>query len=297
MERVALALLQDRLSTNGSFILCDAMAEGFPIRHASRGFVDLFGYCPAECLGRKCGDLVSRPSFCDGDVAAAAHAVGMSLSDAEAAVLVQTRFAAQEVRSMAKGTSDGPAFCLALNRTKDGHIFVNEILMFIMHHPVVGWPYSIGLQRDVSSSVSVGEMLRAVDDEKLLALTASRRAVAEEHVQGLGMQADCAVEFFHNKALEMWEDIMRTSSVSSGQLKVQSLSEAPSTALSSGASTIEEFVNSTNGSDIGEEVVCLHVKARANMKVASFGGFSLSQLIASAACGSAWAAVQLTAVA
>jgi len=288
MDRVAFALLQDRLSTHGSFILCDAMADGFPIRHVSRGFVDLFGYRPAECLGKKCGHLVAGSSFRGRDLAAAASSAGISVADAEAAVAVQTRIAAQEVTNMAKGMSDGPAFCLALNRTKDGNLFVCEIVMFMMHHPDVGWPYSIGLQRDVSSSVSVGEMLRAGDDEKLLVLAATHRAVVDKHVQCLNMQADFTVEYFHSKSLEMWEDMMRMVSVSAGELKVQSLSEAPSTALSSGATTVQEFVNSTTGSDIG---------VHTNMKVSAFAGFSLSQLIASAACGSAWVAVQQAAVA
>jgi len=288
MDRVAFALLQDRLSTHGSFILCDAMADGFPIRHASRGFVDLFGYCPVECLGKKCGDLVGGPSFRGADLAAAAFSAGVTVADAEAAVAVQTRIAAHEVRNMAKSMCDRPAFCLALNRTKNGTLFVCEIVMLMMHHPVVGWPYSIGLQRDVSSSVSVGEMLRAGGDEKLLALTATHRAVVDKHVQCLNMQAGCTVEYFHNKSMEMWEDMMRMISVSAGELKVQSLSEAPSTALSSGASTVEEFVNSTTGSDIG---------AHTSMKVPAFAGFSLPQLIASAACGSAWVAVQQAAAA
>merc|ERR550532_691356 len=147
-----------------------------------------------------------------------------------------------------------------------------------MNHPVVGWPYSIGLQRDVSSKVSVEKLLRAGDDETLLALSAAHRANVDKHVQCLDMQADSTVEYFHSKSMEMWEEMMRMISVSVGELKVQSLSEAPSTALSSGASTVQEFVNSTTGSDIG---------AHTNLKVSAFAGFSLSRLIASAACGSA----------
>ena len=51
-------LAQDRLSTGGNFILCDASADRYPIRYASQGFGDLFGFAPGECLGKNCGDLV-----------------------------------------------------------------------------------------------------------------------------------------------------------------------------------------------------------------------------------------------
>eukprot|EP00406_Dinophysis_acuminata_P078863 CAMPEP_0179266604 /NCGR_PEP_ID=MMETSP0797-20121207/29501_1 /TAXON_ID=47934 /ORGANISM="Dinophysis acuminata, Strain DAEP01" /LENGTH=43 /DNA_ID= /DNA_START= /DNA_END= /DNA_ORIENTATION= len=43
MQSTQYALLQDHLSTNGSFILCDTNAQGFPMLYASQGFVDLFG--------------------------------------------------------------------------------------------------------------------------------------------------------------------------------------------------------------------------------------------------------------
>ena len=56
-------LAQDRLSTGGNFVLCDAWADRCPIRYASSGFEDLFGYSKSECLGKNCGDLIGKPAI------------------------------------------------------------------------------------------------------------------------------------------------------------------------------------------------------------------------------------------
>lgn len=58
----AFLLLQDRLSTKCSFLICsgdDVNEEGYIISNASPGFVDLFGYPASECVGMRC-----RPFRC-----------------------------------------------------------------------------------------------------------------------------------------------------------------------------------------------------------------------------------------
>ena len=81
-------LAQDRLSTGGNFILCDACADRCPIRYASLGFEDLFGYRKSECLGKNCGDLVGRPAILvrDPGLTRVAEASGLAPKQVAAAI-------------------------------------------------------------------------------------------------------------------------------------------------------------------------------------------------------------------
>mmetsp|Transcript_86185 Transcript_86185/g.257255 ORF Transcript_86185/g.257255 Transcript_86185/m.257255 type:complete len:381 (+) Transcript_86185:136-1278(+) len=263
MERVAYALMQDRLSTAGSFILCDGMAEGFPIRYASRGFVDLFSYNAAECIGEKCGALVAAQSITSTDIEKASAACGLSATDVRTAIGVHTEQIIQECRQIMAKKGQHISFSLALNRTKTGRLFVCEILMLAMEHPVVGWPYTIGLQRDVTRQVSVKELLQATSREALAALIERQEGPVKERIESLRLNTDATNGYFHSKSVDMWEDMMRMVMASKGDLKVQDLSSGSVTLSTADGTSWEDEASS--GYDVASTVadalpVCLHVK-------------------------------------
>lgn len=265
MEAVAFALMQDRLSTEGSFILCDAMAEGFPIRYASRGFVELFGYNKMECNGKKCGVLVGGPSITAHDFAVVAKTNGLSPDEVKEANDFLNNRARAECEAMMAKPGERMGFILALNRKKSGQLFVCEVLMFVMEHPVVGWPYSIGLQRDVTAEVPVGTLLLAASEARFPALARSREAPARERVATLRMEEGPTREFFHSKSLEMWEEMMRMVSEAQGDLKVEALGNSTvALSTSAGSEVLEEDLESSAPTTFvppeASQRVCLHVR-------------------------------------
>jgi len=49
------------LSAEGTFLMGDVQAPGFPIPYASTGFEQTCGYLPADIVGKKCGEVIGGP--------------------------------------------------------------------------------------------------------------------------------------------------------------------------------------------------------------------------------------------
>jgi len=229
---------QDRLSTQGSFILCDMKTTGFPIRYASQGFVDLFEYSAAECAGAKCGALVGAPSILEDptSLAQAAATADMSLGAVQEVLGQLTGYAAGECKSMVAAPETRRSFALLVNRKKSGKLFVCELTMLVQRHPALGWSYSVGLQSDITREVSVGQLLRAQASTGGYAkLIASREQAMQNQLEVLGMQQDDVIEYLNEKAGEMWHDLMvdMSSTLMSPTKGTQWLASGPTTAGSS----------------------------------------------------------------
>jgi len=202
--------MQDRLSSGGSFLLCDCKAIGFPIRYASMGFSDLFGYAPAECTGRKCGDLVAEAAIRahDPELRALAAVAEMGAAEVDIALKAMTRFAAQDCRAMMASPNDGMGAALILNRSKKGKLKVIELVMLVCRHPRCGWPYSVGLQTDITKEVSVNTLLRALVDGNYTALLRQQEPGLQGRLRTLDIRSADAQRYLDSKASEMWESLL-----------------------------------------------------------------------------------------
>jgi hypothetical protein len=229
MNSMPYILMQDRLSTGGSFILCDANATGFPIRYASQGFVDLFEYKASECLGKKCGDLVGGP--CIRDVTDL-EIQGHSKDSVITSVNFLTEYAANECRLMMENPDQTSAFALVLNRKKSGRLFVCELVMMAHRHPTLGWSYCVGLQRDVTDVVSISSLLDAVSSAKYKELVEHTRKTMLDRVTSLGLRGTDAVLYLHEKASEMWQALMVQPWTSTSKLSSNSLTRFTDTTAS-----------------------------------------------------------------
>mmetsp|Transcript_50491 Transcript_50491/g.130066 ORF Transcript_50491/g.130066 Transcript_50491/m.130066 type:complete len:905 (+) Transcript_50491:74-2788(+) len=207
MQTLPYILMQDRLSTGGSFILCDANAQGFPIRYASQGFVELFGFPASECVGRKCGDLVAAPIAQDPDGAGLASGAGLSQAQVAQGLKFLTEFASEEVQKMIANPTEHVAFAMVLNRGKNREVFVCELVMHSHHHPAFGWSYCVGLQRDATKEVSVAKLLHAAVHGGYAELIKNHEVAMRERVARLGVFTDQAVHYLHEKAGEMWQTL------------------------------------------------------------------------------------------
>jgi hypothetical protein len=211
----AYIMMQDRLSTGGSFILCDGNANGFPISYASAGFCDLFGYPAAECKGVKCGDLVADKSILanDPELERTAKIAGLSPEAVRAGLSLMTAYTGNECKQIMEEAGK-VSFSLVLNRRKNGELFVNELVMMTHRYPSLGWSYFVGFQRDISGEIPLTQLLQAASSRQdYLALVHKRDVHVVEHVRRLGVQGDDAVQYLHEKASEAWVDKFLMSQV------------------------------------------------------------------------------------
>jgi len=99
-------------------------------------------------------------------------------------------------------------FSLVLNKTKKGKIFVCELVMHAHQHPTFGWSYCVGLQSDVTKEVSVAELIHAALHGGYDELVKSQRAFMQRRVANLGLSSAQGVRYLHEKAGEMWRNLM-----------------------------------------------------------------------------------------
>jgi len=199
-------LMQDRLSTAGTFNICDTNAAGFPMLYASQGFVDLFGYTAAECTGKPCGSLVAAPSIRkhDPELRGCADSVGMAPQDVAEGLAILTRHTRNEVDLLMECPGEYAAHVQVLNRKKSGHIFVCEVIMLAYSHPTCGWKFTVGLQRDITDEVSVRSLLTRALDGEYIALYNSRQGAVNELLATLNIGTDVVSRYLEEKAREGW---------------------------------------------------------------------------------------------
>lgn len=174
-------LVHDRVSTACSFALCDPATKGFPVCYASQGFRDLFPYVAGENL---------CPAF-------------SVLSPTALGFL--GRYTGEMWRRVAEGELPS-GYALALGARADESLFVYEVAAFLLRHPTHGWPYLVGLHRDVSHEVSPAQLLRcALAPPDYEGLLRSRQATLERWLAEQGIGGARVTRHFHEKAEEVWD--------------------------------------------------------------------------------------------
>ncbi|CAE8638237.1 unnamed protein product, partial [Polarella glacialis] len=156
MPSWAFILLQDRLSTDGSFMLGDADVthEGYVMRFVSPGFAELYGYLPSECVGLRCCACMALQTE---DFLHLAKTVDMELQMVKDSIHCIQAYVVQE--AIREQTDSTPGFALLLERNKDGSLIVCEVMVSTQTHPANGWRYSLCLQ--TRSDVSIIQILEA----------------------------------------------------------------------------------------------------------------------------------------
>jgi len=197
----------DGLTDECSIVLCDSNARGFPILHASRGFEELFGYKKEEYAGLNCGELIGSQcilSSCQTLLDAAA-AAGLDAAAAVQGIQRLKEQAAQTVRKAHKQQEQIVGPVLLINRKKHGDLFVCEMSLQFTRHPLLGWPYAVAIQQDISNQLSVASLLKAAaaDYVDVSALDAPDALKTVEH---LGRRE--TVEHVHFTMGLVWQDIL-----------------------------------------------------------------------------------------
>lgn len=150
-----------------SYVICDSKAKGFPIRHVSKGFQELFGYDASECVGMRCGEMIGGAGLLNHKPGMAmlnkvASDLGLSEEQANAGIKRMTQAAEEAVQTVNQGGSSPSV--LLINTRKNGELFVCEMSLCKNQHPTMGWHYHAGIQRDVSDRISVERLLQAASE-------------------------------------------------------------------------------------------------------------------------------------
>jgi hypothetical protein len=195
-------LQEDALSENCSFVLCDAIEFGFPLAYVSRGFVELMEYSREDCIGKKCGAVVCRKTMIDD----ASNTIGLNREECDERAALMSRFvAASCVNALARWPGKQVTSVFVLNQRKGGSLFVCELAICALKHPVLDKFYMIGCQKDASESVSINRLFEAAkDDASFEAFMASQPMSFYEL-----LVHDVNVTFFHSKIEEVWHERAR----------------------------------------------------------------------------------------
>lgn len=208
MEPAQYILTQDQLSTSGSFIICDTNARGFPLMYASQGFVDLFGYTAAECIGKPCGSLVAVQH--DSDIRGLATALQMPYEEVSEGLNTLSQHTRQEIGWM-MGNFEELVHVRVVNRKRSGDFFVCELVMLVYVHPRLGWGYAVGLQTDITAHVSVKDLLAVALAGEHVALHEIREGPVKDRFASLHMDGSTVKQYLAEKATEVWLAYVTTS--------------------------------------------------------------------------------------
>jgi hypothetical protein len=142
-----------------SYILCSTELFGFPMLYASSGFTELFGVSSASSARKKCGAVVGVQAIRahDPTLTACMHASGLEKEQVQQAL---DYLQAQSLRQVQEMMNGGTGSLITLNRTLAGRFLVVSVVMHQLRHPESGRSYAIGLQREVTDSISVEEIFK-----------------------------------------------------------------------------------------------------------------------------------------
>jgi len=204
-SNMSFMLIQHCMSLGGNFCLCDAMADGLPMRYVSPGFVDLFGYDVKDLVGRPCDAVVgvNSQTSC---LTSLAEDSGLTLRQALVALDLNKARLADKVKSLMTRPhkEDVHVFEHAVNKKQNGALLVVEFSMIRRQHPTTGWSYVVGIQTDITDTVSVAEFLGIVLSGEYDEFNRTREAVCMTRLGLLGVSSCVGRDYLHEKALDMW---------------------------------------------------------------------------------------------
>jgi len=224
-------LMAEHLAVNHNFIVCDGLSPELPIRYVSDGFTDLFGYDVKEAAGMSCGQLIGASCIMSNSLSLhrACQLSDLDVACVKNSIEFMTQHVAEEMQRMVADSSSNPfGFGVFVSRNGSGEVIVCELVLRSRRHPSCGWKYAIGLLRNISSKISVGEVLRCCASNKgqeYLYLLSQHRNQAYSQAKVLDtMQAACLVDEI---AVNTWKAMTRDAMQHSGKKATSTRSSSP----------------------------------------------------------------------
>lgn len=226
------------MPTNCSFSLCDGDVsdKGFNILYASSGFTELFGYRAAEVVGERC--LVKLVFPCFLQLPLVAQAENMELEVVEKGF----RFMNDYALSVANGTMQYPGprsgYVVYLTSTKGGRVFVCEVALIAHQVPYMNRPFTVCMQRDITSEVPMKQLLEAacLGSDCYLDLVRGQETKMHAHLAALGADGPAALRYFEEKTFGCWKEMWDTIVGVGPQIEIRTQSGSGSCELESSIS-------------------------------------------------------------
>uniref|UniRef100_A0A7S2AYR6 Uncharacterized protein n=1 Tax=Alexandrium andersonii TaxID=327968 RepID=A0A7S2AYR6_9DINO len=185
LERQHEEAMCEVLSDQHSFVLCDARVSGFPIRHASDGFKEMFR-CGTEGSTARGEKLDACSSIMDSEAAvvAASREAGLSTPDVVKALQLLEDMAAETCREVSNGERALKADSVLLVKAKrGGDMFVCMLSVALHRHPMTGWSFLVGLHKDMTCRLQVRDLLQAASLGRDSVQAQLRGLLAQERCQ------------------------------------------------------------------------------------------------------------------
>mmetsp|Transcript_19876 Transcript_19876/g.46502 ORF Transcript_19876/g.46502 Transcript_19876/m.46502 type:complete len:499 (-) Transcript_19876:30-1526(-) len=210
-----------------SFVLCDLAGPGSPVRYASKGFQELYGYSMTECVGQSCSDLLGGSRVLQTGrraLAEVAASAGLSGDEASRSVQLLTSRLQQRATQATPDTEADPL--LSIDCRKTGELFTASVRVLHNVHPVLGWSYKASLQQDVTDDVSVAALLRAaLEGEVELLLLEAQLGQARPELAPPALLSARSLEYLHGVAGVLWRQSLANAALDMGQRKKPRLSD------------------------------------------------------------------------
>lgn len=188
-----------------SYVICDARSGGLYVKHVSKEFEELFECEASEYLGKKASELLNN-ALSTSTLKKALAARGLTDEEAHDAIERMSRAARQNPSNLATGELS-PSFLLA-NVRHSGELFACEMSWCQNRHPVLGWAYCVGLQREISAEdFSAEALLEAARDDLSYQQMCRNWADSQASSRGtLSQKMESLSEKFHAVAEQVWKD-------------------------------------------------------------------------------------------
>eukprot|EP00438_Fugacium_kawagutii_P008560 Skav206247 [mRNA] locus=scaffold1425:199884:201725:- [translate_table: standard] len=190
---------------NFSYVICDARSGGLYVKHVSEEFQELFECEASEYLGKKASELLKN-ALSTSTLKKVLAARGLTDEEAHDAIERMSRAARQNPANLASGELT-PSFLVA-NVRNSGKLFACEMSWCQNRHPVLGWAYWVGLQREISAEdFSAEALLEAARDDLSYQQMCRNWAESQASCRGtLSQKMESLSEKFHAVAEQVWKD-------------------------------------------------------------------------------------------
>jgi len=142
------------------------------------------------------------------DLGSIAEASGLSLEETSSALRVLLGHVSEEVKKMAATSFETTGFSIMVNQAKSGNFITCELDLRILEHPILGRSCCVGVQSDITSSLSVRDLLRTATRGPVAfgALIAERGGRRDGQALRQLFQSDSISTQLNSLAARMWFD-------------------------------------------------------------------------------------------
>jgi len=163
---VLLAMIADEDEFSSSCVVLCVTAPSFSVKLVSKLFVELGGHSMVESTATNYRVVVDSvdPNIrsVEGIIA---EQYGLSAEKVSSAIVFLKNYAHDEAQKATVSPMEHIGFVIGLAHMENGALFVCELNMVGMRHQRLGWSYLVGWPNDITSDLSIEQLVGAASHE------------------------------------------------------------------------------------------------------------------------------------